>query len=165
MNIGAVGLIESRRWIVGGRFRLHHGSKTISIARREQMRIRRKDLRSHLFKGRDVIKNPESAAVSGEHQIVKVFLNRNPIDGHVREIIPGNSIKYSGRMKRVIPALLFFVSWSCEAPKQKSDTTPVSVPALTIYQRFIPFPELSSNIVGYEYLFTATMLSYNPREG
>ena len=66
----AVGRILSGGRVVRHRIRLGGVAEAVGVARREQVRVRRQRLRRYPFQWRDVVENPEAAAVGGEHEVV-----------------------------------------------------------------------------------------------
>ena len=61
--------------------------EAVGIARSEQVRRRRHDLRTQLLQRRDVVQDPEAAPVGPHHQVVEVFLHLDPVHRRHRHVV------------------------------------------------------------------------------
>ena len=60
--------------------------ESISRPQIEEMHVRRENFRRELLKRRDVVKDPEAAAVRPQHQVVEMLLDNHPVYGRVGQV-------------------------------------------------------------------------------
>ena len=87
VQVRAIGRVEAVGGIIGTSQFRRESAETVSRPRREEERTGVGDLRRHLTERRDVIEDPKSPAVSGQHKIVKMLLHGNAVHRHMRQIV------------------------------------------------------------------------------